>query len=93
MIKVTYTMTVAEANAGAMAAALADLGKVIEGLPGCNGTRALQSTDQAGLFLFEENWPSAEVYAEAAPLLPKEAFAVIKPLLTAPPARSMWQGD
>ncbi|OCC25154.1 hypothetical protein MB02_00190 [Croceicoccus estronivorus] len=88
-IRVIYEMTAQTDQGDAFTAVLADLATTIRGLPGCEGVDVLRRQDNPDQFLFMEKWPSGEVYDEAAKMVPKTAFAPLKPLLGGPPARSV----
>ena len=90
-IRVVYDMVAQNGQGDAFAAALSDLASTIRALPGSDGVDILRKQDNEDQFLFIENWPSDQAYAEASQLVPKTAFAPLKPLLGGPPARSVYE--
>ena len=92
-IKVVYDMTAAAGKGDEFAQALADLAAVVSPLAGCDGIDILRKQDNADQFLFVESWQSSEAYAEASKLVPQTAFAPLKPLFAAPPARSVYDAQ
>ena len=80
-----YIMLATEGRAAALSEVLADLGKKVMALEGCECVEVMQDIDAPDCFVFVERWVSVDAHRAGGKVLGKGAFAPITACLAKPP--------